>query len=1697
MTDNHERTNDYLEYLAGRKKSPPEFPSDDRDILRGVTVLKSLKKAEAHPQFFSTLKKHVTAPGRGSRPLINFHQPALTWHRALRLGGPALAVVTIAVVLTVTPKTFWTTLWSTWRPSPPVAQAATVTFTPVKGDTLGVEADTAFVIAAKSGTLAQADVEKNLRFEPAVDFSVRASGTNSFTVTPKKSLDNSIVYAAKYTGLAKATDGNLTPQTYSWAYQVRRDFRVTGTLPREATTGIGVDTGIEVTFSNAGVTAQEFGKHWRLEPSVDGRFEVHNRTVAFIPEKKLKERTLYTATVTAGLTPAGADAGLPEDVTFRFETGATGNYLAPFSLTKTFEVIRPNDPLVLNTSFFNNDSSAPKASTYRFTVYQYPSLDDFTAAVTNYRARIPAWSLYASAAAAFPTSGLKKAGTFSVETKADAVFIGQGFAEGSYVAISADAKLPIAIPFQVSNIGSYVMTTETETLVWVNNMGTGKPIAQATVTVDATNVSAKTNAEGIATFPTPDRLAKTSNDLALGRIAVGHKQTTAIFRDVSPYFAYNSWDGWRNESTTLCWSYLSVDRQIYKPNDTVNFWGLAKRREKPQPSETVHLEIVHDSYDRGERRTVLASTDVTTSPTGTYLGHLDLAGVPTGWGTMLVASLDGTVIDTKYLDVQTFQTPAYQITVTPERYAAILGDTMNYRVATTFFDGTPVPHLSLVSSDDRNTITTDGRGQATISRKITSPYSDGLSLSPSDATNGDVFGSVYVQSYPAAVTIEAAGRVQGASGVVSGTVRRVHPERANPQDQDPLAKVIGEPIPDQEVRGTLVAYVTTETQEGTTYDFLSKKVIPLTRFDTREEVRETFTATTDAKGKFTTTLTIDPNISYRVDLAADDAKQRTMTTAVSLVPPGIYSGYYGGGYQLVDAAATRDSRSATYSVGETVKLAVTNGPKSPATTADTRFLFLVNQRGLRRHTVQTDPQYSFLFTDADVPNVDTRAILFTGRGFEELTGPTVFFDQRDRELQITVTPDKKTYQPGQQATVRVAVVNSKKQPVRARVNLKAVDEAVIALQGGEGADPLSQIYRWVDNGVISSYISHEEVKRAQMAEGGGGGGDRTNFKDTAAFTEVTTDADGRGEASFTVPDNLTSWRVTAQAVTDTLDAGVTSTLLPVQKSMFIVPVFSDRLLERDRATVAVTAYGSAVAKTDPAAFTVTIDDQPAISAVGNAFQQTMISLPALSVGDHRVRVAGTVKTMSDAVVKTIHVASSYLTAPVAKEALLDNNQAVALAPEGRTNIRLADADRNLAYQTFWELIGAPHQRLDETAASNLARTQLTTVFKETVPGQPGDIDGFSTGKGYAQYVTGSEDIAAGATAAAGFDDAAQELANRWFTTVVDGPKSNTEEVALALYGLAQSRQPVLPEVHALLALPDLPDADRLVGALALEALGDVERARGIAQQLLTAYRATQGQYVYLTLGAQVDEKIVNTGRFAILAAGLGLDDRYALLRYLCDNPPPDTTTHMEQALAASRLLANATTGSVSVTYTVNGQSTTKTLSGSEAATVSLSAAEAKTFAVTAHTGNVSAISTYAAPFDPAAATDPRLTITRTYTVNGKPATTFRRGDIVKIQFAWEKKAGELGKFFAVTDLLPSIFRVVSNPWRYANPDNSFNYPYALENNRVKLYAWESSFYYYALAAQDGTAVAEPPMIQALDVPANIQYGAEATVTVKE
>ncbi len=300
-------------------------------------------------------------------------------------------------------------------------------------------------------------------------------------------------------------------------------------------------------------------------------------------------------------------------------------------------------------------------------------------------------------------------------------------------------------------------------------------------------------------------------------------------------------------------------------------------------------------------------------------------------------------------------------------------------------------------------------------------------------------------------------------------------------------------------------------------------------------------------GEATCSLTPDKPGNYTVHFAAADRRGRPVATSFHrwVTGPGWVPWADESRFKM-DVVPDRSR----YTVGDTATVLFA----SPFTRAEA--WVTVEREGIleqRRITIADGATtLRFPVTEAWAPNAFLSIVVARGRSAEpgpldDPGRPTIRVGYAEvrvtperKRLEVTLAPDRAEYRPGDEATIRTTVAD-RGRGLRAEVTLWAVDEGVLALTGYRTPDPVDLLYR--PRGLGLRLASNLATLVPQVPQGdkgrnpGGGGGEggnevlRSRFRTTAFFLgSVETDSTGVARTTVTLPDNLTTFRVMAVAV---------------------------------------------------------------------------------------------------------------------------------------------------------------------------------------------------------------------------------------------------------------------------------------------------------------------------------------------------------------------------------------------------------------------------------------------------------------------------------------------------------------------------------------------------------------------------------------
>lgn len=770
---------------------------------------------------------------------------------------------------------------------------------------------------------------------------------------------------------------------------------------------------------------------------------------------------------------------------------------------------------------------------------------------------------------------------------------------GIYVVEAVNDLLRADTIVIVSDVGLVTKTSPGQMVFFAANRFTGEPEAGCNIHVvfaKKTIAEGQTNADGLFEARLPDE--KMENIIGVAQCGTQHAATDP-----------GSWT--LEQPARELAAYVYTDKPIYRPGHTVHLKGVLRWRQMDAlvPFDRPDAEVVvSDTNDK-----VVYRKQMKIDSFGAIQATFP---VPTtaALGNYTIRIQSGDAQGTSGFEVQEYRKPEFEVIVTPQSRFVVQGNDAVVSIQARYYFGQPVsngqlhwvvnqqPYYSPLRWDDdvegggseyfygdNQTADGDVRLDADGKAQIRVPlgvdengrdFSARIEAQVTDAASREVSGRTIVHATFGTFLLSAE----------SGQV--IH--RA------------GSPVP---VSVRAVDYLGT-VQPNVPLTLVLEQLQYKSGYYNDPEITalETKTATTDADGRATATLTL-PNRHghFRVRVSAPSAG-RTVQDLLFLwvAGPGETTDDTGDRYLelLSDKKNFQPGDTATIMVrGETVI-----GP------------VLVSKEGqhvswfrLLRPTATDTIQVPI--EAGDVGDVFVNIVyLREGRLYraERRLGVAA----TSRTLQVSVTAPQTVSRPREPGVFEVAVTDAAGQPVRAQVSLGVIDEAVYAVKADDTPDAIRFFYRREYSRVATTFSSsyyftgYSGRDRLQLARRGRRPftladfkGDqpaqaqvRKDFPDAIHWVgDLVTDAQGHGRVSITYPDALTTWRLTARAITEDTRAGSTIARTTTTKDL-IVRVITPRFLTEGDEVVVPTMVHNYKAETRTASVSI---ESSGLEAIGS------------------------------------------------------------------------------------------------------------------------------------------------------------------------------------------------------------------------------------------------------------------------------------------------------------------------------------------------------------------------------------------------------------------------------------------------------------------------------------------------------------------
>lgn len=1557
---------------------------------------------------------------------------------------------------------------------------------------------------------------------------------NKFRVTPTETLNAGATYRVEiHAAVDLENGGELQARTFSWAIQTQDVFRVLSSVPGDQANRVPIDTGIEVTVNME--RWEDPSSHFKIVPDVEGRFDIHGRSVAFVPKENLAYGTTYTVTWSKDWGLKDSELTLKEDYVIQFETISQQRAEAS---NKRHQIISARYPYIARAP--GNEIRIPvskwiyDSERNAVTIEGYTLTRDQAVEYLERDKRRP-WFCMAKREKAeleqeYATQlGFTATSTVEKAEWRDALSMPDNIDTGYYlVKLTSQDNLSTWFFLNITNTAVYINADKDTTVVWAMHATDERPLANISITDGTQKV--KTDAKGIARLKTPEALKQTKEwgeDLENAVILVAGEGNDAAVVPLSQQYdfreIYWGWGPITREGIDRTVSYLHHDRPLYRTSDTAEISGMIQDRESgiaPTDPITVQLTQGCDMWWCNPNPKVLGEITVTPDKQGFFKTSLTWSNVTPRFYTIILKR-GNYVVRSVSIEIRNYVKPAYTLEATVDRKELFAGDKITGVVRSAFYEGTPMPNLKLRINNEE--YITDEDGQISFAFDTVLPpcnveqnhftrcsqtTTKRINVLPVEAEEtASLSTTVYATVWNTNVQLIPDWKTEFDDDTAKTRVKALRIEL--PRAKDSAEK----PIKDLTVSASVLEewWERIELEEPG-YDPVEKKTYPRYRYEKRSNTVAELESKTDKDGYAEFSFPTIEGRSYKVHMRAKDSKGRWSTAyrSVYRCQRCQYRPSTGRGSSFVSIAPLqqRESGSYNYRLGEEVSIGLFRDEELLPRKSGPSYMFLTATAGITDVIVSNEASITFPYADKHVPNVRIVGVCFEQGGFRDYSYD-VYFDPTDRELTLELTSDRERYAPGNEATISVRLKDKNgKAKANARVSLAVVDEALFdATYRQVNENALGAIYTHVSSGIIfytkSHYSDADIFTGGGGAEMGGGGEEpiRKNFKDTAAYDVVTTNSNGEAELKFKLPDNITSWRVSGIGISPDRYAGTARTNINVSKQAFVNVVVPETFLASDKPQIKIRAYGRAIETGEAITYSV---NAPSLGIENAQIQSKAGESAYLPIenpvpGSHSIVIAMKSESGSDAMEKKVNVLESRFERD---EGVLEEvTTETTLDPGTATEIRVSFVPRTRAQflSQLNRLRWSWSQRVEAKIASDVASKLLIDYFGEDVERKDPALflNYQKSDGGIAILPHASSELSVSARVAFVqpnlFDRVALAEYLKKQLEKKDTPRESQIE---ALAGLAALGEPVLLDLRVIAELEDLTWREQLAVMRGLAAVGDLEAARPHLEAMLEGHEEEYGQIMVEVSDEEFENKEV-TAELAALAIRLA-DTRAAALREAVLQTYVKTAfTPLSDASFLQAVVPAAIGMQADVTYEVNGDRETIELSSGWPVRVHLTADEARSFKIMETTAPAEL--TYLRRVTTKPVNDPNVIISRRYIQNGQTAPTTLKdgGDAVLVELKVEFTGDAPKGCYTVRDHVPAGVSAMTYTTYYRPSNTSYVSPFEAENPTfIVCKDWNHTITYNVKPSAKGTFTAEPAVVQSMRYPEATSISDEQVVTIE-
>lgn len=744
----------------------------------------------------------------------------------------------------------------------------------------------------------------------------------------------------------------------------------------------------------------------------------------------------------------------------------------------------------------------------------------------------------------------------------------------------------------VTDIALITKSAHGKVLAFVSDLQTGKAISGATVSVPIAGVNqvvGKTDSSGLCSFTLPK--IREQERISVSAM-IGDSQA------VVSLYAPDEMDAKKNLR-----AYLYTDRPVYRPGDTVEYKGIVRKLIGNglvvPPVATGTIEI---SDPDGA---LISKSNFQINNFGSFWGSF-VVGKEGLTGEYEIQVRIGDEEISEYVTISTYRKPEYTVTVKSDKDFFVRGDKATATVHSDYYFGGPVVGAKVTVSIFKRPYwgdSYDSYGIYSDEESYGSGSGDyvGELKGVTDESGNAVFeidtsdiksdtSSDWIYSIEASVE-DTGGKFYDGSGTMLVT-----------RGEYSISLATDRWIVDKKKPVNFTAHLESiETKKP-----ISNSTVNFTTFveqwnneeqawDKKELDRKVTQSDENGQAQYTVSSNVEGTII--VEASVKDGRNNSILSSQY-----VYVSGSGGYYRGTGSNVLLKLDKPYYDIGENGQVVIlsdkTGGTALVTIEADDVYDSRVVQLNSKSTIVP------FKVTDEHSPNAYVTVTFINGKQYFSSQAELQVVPKA-KKINVEVKADNQNLRPGQKVTYQIRTTDNSGKPIEADCSLSVVDESIYAIRK-DSTDLYRAFYPMRYDRVNTSY-SFPEIYLGSDDKGDVSLDMRKKFLDTANWMPfIHVGPSGVAQVTITLPDNLTSWRATVNAVTADTRVGQGKCNVVVNKPLMIRPQFPRFATQGDSVRIGAVIHNNTNQDTQ-AEITVRTE-----GAGVNSTERKTISLPSNS-----------------------------------------------------------------------------------------------------------------------------------------------------------------------------------------------------------------------------------------------------------------------------------------------------------------------------------------------------------------------------------------------------------------------------------------------------------------------------------------------------